>query len=244
MIQYSGKTALITGAGTGIGRATAIRFAGEGMKLILVGRRAEKLEETRALTGLSDAECILVPGDITVAGFAKTVREAAEQNFGGIDVLVNNAGKVLNKTFEETEVSDFEDIMGVNVYGPFMMTKEFLPVLRKSEVPVIVNVASAAGHIAYANQTVYGASKHAVIGMTKSLAKEVYPDGIRVHLVSPGGVNTEMITKVRPDLNSDAATMTQPEDIADMIYFLISHGDTMMIDEVQIHRATKEPFVG
>lgn len=243
MIHYQGKTALITGAGSGIGRATAIRFAKEGLRLVLVGRRAEKLAETRKLTGLSDADCILVSGDITEDGFAMKLREITEEHFGGLDVLVNNAGKVLNKTFEDTEIRDFEDILRVNVFGPFMITKAFLPVLRRSEVPVIVNVASQAGHIAYANQTVYGASKHALIGMTKSLAKEVYPDGIRVHLVSPGGVNTEMITQVRPDLNNGAA-MTQPEDIADMILFLISHGDTMMIDEVLIHRSTKEPFVG
>jgi NAD(P)-dependent dehydrogenase (short-subunit alcohol dehydrogenase family) len=121
-----------------------------------------------------------------------------------------------------------------------MLTKECLPYLRNSSFATIVNIASVTAHVGYENQSAYSASKHALLGMTRALAKEVYKEGIRVHAVSPGGVYTDMIKITRPDLTPDG--MIMPEDVADIVMFFITHRTNAVIDEIELHRATKQPF--
>ena len=239
-IDLTGKRALITGAGSGIGRAIALRLAEEGMKLALVGRNAEKLMRTAALTG-RPLDMLVLPVDLTQPRGIDDIMRILEGHFKGLDVLVNNAGMALNRPFEETSEEDYDRIMNLNARVPFVLCRRTLKLLRQSECPTIINIGSVVAHDGYARQAAYAASKHALLGMTKALAKEVYGEGIRVHMISPGGVYTDMIAIARPDLSPEG--MIQPEEVAELAAYLATHRGGAVIDEIRLHRAAKEPFI-
>lgn len=238
-IDLTGKRALITGAGGGIGRATAVRLAASGMDVALSGRDPEKLERTAALTG-RPGDMLMLPGNLTADGAAEALLSAVEARYGGLDVLINNAGMALSRPFEATDIEAFDRIMAINVRAPFLLCQRALPLLRRSACPTIVNIGSVVAHKGYVLQSAYAASKHALLGMTAALAREVYPEGIRVHMVSPGGVFTDMVKIARPDLSPEG--MIAPEEVAEAVAFLIEHRGNAVIDEIQLHRAGKEPF--
>ena len=165
---------------------------------------------------------------------------AVEESFGGLDILVNNAGMALSCPLEQTSHAQFDQIMALNVRAPYFLCQAALPLLRQSGYATILNIASVVGHKGYPLQSAYAASKHALIGMSKSLANEVYEEGIRVHLIAPGAVFTDMVRISRPDLSDEG--MILAEDIADAAEFLVTHRTNAVIDEIQIHRAGKAPF--
>ena len=237
MENWNGKVALITGASGGIGSAIAKKFAGLGLKLVLCGRSEEKL---RQVADACDTEVLVFCGDITDDRFPAECLAAACQRFGGVDILVNNAGMALSCPLEQTRQEQFDAIMNLNVRAPYFLCQEALPLLRKSEFPMILNIASVVAHKGYPLQSAYAASKHALVGFTKSLANEVYEEGIRVHLISPGAVFTDMVRISRPDLSDEG--MILAEDIAEVAAFFISHRTNAVIDEIQVHRAGKAPF--
>ena len=238
--NMTNKRALITGAGGGIGRAIALRLAESGMKLALAGRDAGKLMRTAALTG-RPLDMLVLPADLTTQKGIDDVMHILEGHFKGLDVLVNNAGMALNRPFEETSLEEYDRIMAINARVPFILCQRCLPLLRKSACPTIINIGSVVSHKGYARQSAYAASKHALLGMSKALAKEVAPEGIRVHVISPGGVFTDMVRVARPDLTEEG--MIVPEEIAELAAFLIEHRHCGVIDEIQIHRTGKEPFL-
>ena len=238
-IDLTGKLALITGAGSGIGRATAIRLAEAGMKLALAGRDAAKLMKTAALTG-RPLDMLCLPADLTTPRGRADVLRILTGHFKKLDLLVNNAGMALSCPFEETTEEQYDRIMDINARVPFLLCQQALPLLRKSDCPTIVNIGSVVAHDGYPLQAAYAASKHALLGMTKSLANEVYTEGIRVHMVSPGGVYTDMIKVARPDLTGE--DMIQPEEVAEQIWHLMAHRGNAVIDEIRLHRPGKAPF--
>ena len=209
------------------------------MKLALVGRGADKLMRTAGLTG-RPLEMLVLPADITKPRDLDDIMHILEGHFKGLDVLVNNAGMALNCPFEQTREADFDAIMALNVKAPFQLCQRTLPLLRRSDCPTIINIGSVTAHEGYVNQAAYAASKHALLGFTKSLAREVSGEGIRVHMISPGGVYTDMIAVARPDLTGEG--MIQPEEVAELDADLVSHGGGAVIDEIRLHRKAKEPF--
>lgn len=233
-----GCVALITGAGGGIGRAIAQRFAQDGVRLVLVGRTEAKLLETKSL--IPDADVHIIVGDLTNPGFPKACIEAAAAHFGQLDILVNNAGLAQSQPFDEISVDEYDRIMNTNVKAPFLLTQAALPHLRNSSFATVINIASVTAHKGYPLQSVYSASKHALIGMSKSLANEVYKENIRVHVISPGGVFTDMVRISRPDLSEEG--MILPEDVAEIAAFFLENRTNAVIDEIQLHRVGKEPF--
>ena len=209
------RIALITGASGGIGSAIARRFAAEGFRLALCGRNTEKLESVRA--GLPQGtETLLLPGD------------------------VNGAGMAQSDAFEDITPARFDEIMTLNCRTPFFLCQKALPLLRQSQAASILNIASVTAHKGYVRQAAYAASKHAMAGFTKTLAAEVYEQGIRVHLISPGGVFTDMAKVSRPDLTGEE--MITAEDIAEIAAFLVLRRTNAVIDEIEVHRANKAPF--
>ena len=238
------KTALITGAGGGIGRALALRLAESGMNLALCGRTKAKLQETllqaRDAAG-AEPDILVLPVNLDGSAAVTEVMRAVRDHFSGLDVLINNAGAALNCPFEEITEADWDRIMGINARIPFLMCQQALPLLRTSEMPTIINIGSVVAHNGYACQAAYTASKHALIGFTRALAKEVYSEGIRVHMISPGSVYTDMIRVARPDLTPDG--MITPEEIAELAAYLLEHRGNGIIDEIQLHRTGKEPFL-
>jgi NAD(P)-dependent dehydrogenase (short-subunit alcohol dehydrogenase family) len=238
MKTLSGKIALITGAGGGIGRALAIALAEQGVNLALCGRDEAKLMESARLAGVCGVETIVLPGDLTDPASPKESVRRAVARFGRLDILINNAGEVLSKPFEEVSVEEYDRVMAVNTRGPYLMCQAALPHLRATK-GAILNIGSVVSHKGYPLQTAYSASKHALLGFSKALAGEVHKDGVRVHMLSPGGVLTDMVKKARPDLNPEALIL--PEEVAETALFLLTRR-TGLIDEIELHRSGKEPF--
>lgn len=236
-----GKTALITGASGGIGSCIARRFAQDGISLALLGRSKEKLAATAASVREYGVETLLLPGDLLDDAYLEDCFAAVKERFGGLDILVNNAGMALSRSFEETTMAEFDRIMALNARVPYLACHLALPLLRCSECASILNIASVVAHKGYPLQSAYAASKHALAGFTKSLASEVYREDIRVHLISPGGVFTDMVRIARPDLTGE--DMILPEDIAEIAAFFIEHRTNAVIDEICVHRSGKEPFL-
>ncbi len=236
-----GKIALITGASGGVGSCIARRFAQDGISLALLGRSKEKLAATAASVREYGVETLLLPGDLLDDAYLEDCFAAVKERFGGLDILVNNAGIALSRSFEETTMAEFDRIMALNARVPYLACHLALPLLRCSECASILNIASVVAHKGYPLQSAYAASKHALAGFTKSLASEVYREDIRVHLISPGGVFTDMVRIARPDLTGE--DMILPEDIAEIAAFFIEHRTNAVIDEICVHRSGKEPFL-
>lgn len=236
-----GKTAIITGAAGGIGECLCKKLAEYEMNLVLTGRSREKLHalaETLRATGTQVYECV---GDLSELEYVDNVLKSARKTCGGVDVIVNNAGISHNCPVEEMTPELFDDIMRVNVRAPYFMCQRALPELRRSDCATIINICSVVAHKGYPRQSVYAASKHALLGLSKSLANEVYREGIRVHVISPGSVYTGMIAMVRPDLQPEG--MILPEDIANIVgFYLENRRSNAVIDEIEVHRVNKEPF--
>ncbi|HUX21763.1 MAG TPA: SDR family oxidoreductase [Spirochaetia bacterium] len=238
--SLKGVCVLITGASRGIGKAIALELAKHGARLSLVARDAEALEGVGRSAAEAGSEAIGIPADLTHPGGIDAVVTQTVDHFGGIDVLINNAGAALAKPFAETSESDWQLLMGLNAQVPYFLIQRALPYLRVSSVRTIINVSSVVGRTGYPGQSAYGASKHALIGLSKALARELHPDGIRVHVIAPGSTDTEMITAVRPDLEPEK--LISPEEIAETVAFLLTHRGNGMIDEINIRRATGTPW--
>ena len=239
--NLAGKIAVLTGGGGGIGRALAVKLAQCGMRIVLVGgNNPEKLNATASAVK-PYGSCIILPGDLTNPDFIKQTTAKITADFPQVDVLINNAGVAQSTPFEEITIEEFDKIMAINTKAPFMMIQSMLPLLKKSAAATIINIASVVAHSGYPLQSIYTASKHALLGMTKSLAAEYYQENIRVHAISPGGVYTDMVKVSRPDLTPDG--MILPEEVADIIHFLLANRNNAVIDEIILHRVNKQPFL-
>ncbi len=232
--------ALVTGASRGIGKAIALELASLGYDIALVGRELETLEaaardlETRALESGFEICTACIPAELEDPDAPASLVSRAVSCLGGIDVLVNCAGLSLTGSFAEVSVAEWDRLFAVNARAPFFICKEALPYLKKSARPTVINIASVVGFKGYENQSVYASSKHALTGFTKVFAKEVQPFGIRVHLISPGGVATEMVRSMRPDIKADE--LIQPEEIGEIVRFLVTRKGQGTIDQFYIRR--------
>ena len=238
--SIKGLNVLLTGASRGIGRAVAFALAAEGARLSLVARNAEALEEVGRQAAEYGAEAIGIPVDLSLPEALDTVVAQTVEHLGGIDVLINNAGVALSKPFAETTPEEWSLLMDLNARVPYFLSQKALPYLLQSSVRTIINIASVVGRKGYKDQSAYGASKHALYGMSKAMASELQPDGVRVHIVAPGSTATEMITSVRPDIEADQ--LISPEEVAEIILFLLRHRGNGMIDEINIRRTTGTPW--
>lgn len=240
--SIAGRRALVTGAGSGIGRAIAVRLAELGCRTVLVGRTQATLERTAELCrqAAPGAEALCLAADLTDEAQVRDRVIGELVRTGGLDVLVNNAGIVQSGPIADVSTQEFDRVMATNVRGPFLLMRDALPMLVASGHGEVVNICSAVAHEGYPDQGVYAASKHALLGLSKSYARENYQAGVRVHVVSPGGVLTEMIGNVRPDLVG--TPMIVPDDVADAVEFLLCHRSDAVCDEIRLHRSGKAPF--
>lgn len=235
------KVIIITGAGGGIGRAAAEKLAKDQANIVLLGgNNLQNLETTKNMV-TQYTDCLMIPGDLTQNFVVENGIEQIIRTYGGIDVLINNAGTALNCSFEDVTENQFDKIMNINIKTPFFLTQKTIPYLKKSDSATIINISSVVGHSGYPFQSAYVASKHAMLGFTKSLANEYYKQNIRVHAICPGGVFTDMVKVARPDLSDEG--MITPEEIAEIIYFFLSNRGNAVVDEIVVHRVNKEPFL-
>lgn len=240
MQQLTEQVALVTGAGRGIGRSIALALAGEGARLALVARTEAQLHAVQAEIEAQGGQALSLPADVSDEAAVKTLVRAAVQKFGRLDIVVNNAAIGVFGPLAETRADDWDRVMAVNVRGPFLLCREAIPYLKQQPRSFIINMNSVVGVKGYVNQALYGASKHALLGLTKVLAKEVQADGIRVHAICPGGVDTEFIGDARPDL--DRSLLMQADEIADAVLFLVTRRGNAVIDEIHLHRAASTPW--
>jgi len=233
-------TAIVTGASRGIGRAIAIRLAREGYDLLIVSRSRTALEETRERVVEAGGDCVIAAEDLVSTESPARIRALIEAEYGRLDLLVNNAGMVKAGPLGSYSAADWEAVMNLNARAPFLLMQETLPLLEEAEEGIIINIGSVVSKKGYANQSLYAASKHALLGITKCAARELQSKGIRVHAVLPGGVDTEMVASVRPDI--DRSRLIAPEEIAETVHFLVSMGGNAAVDEISVRRATKTPW--
>ena len=225
---------LVTGASRGIGKTIALELAGLGYDLAITGRDEASLEQTASELKALGVRCECITADLGDDSSYEMLVEKCVAAYGGLDLLVNCAGLSHSGPFEEATPELWDRIFAVNAKAPFFISKAALPYLKQSEKPIVINIASVVGFKGYAKQSVYASSKHALTGFTKVFAKEVQPFGIRVHLISPGGVATEMVKQMRPDINADE--LIQTEEIAEIVRFLVTRKGKGTIDDFYIRR--------
>lgn len=234
------KVAVVTGASRGIGRAVARTLAGQGYALALVARSEGGLAAAAAEIEADGGRALVAPGDVSCEADVRRAVGAAMAAFGRVDVLINCAGIGVFKPLAETTTEEWDRVMAVNVRGAFMMSREVLPLMAAQKRGCIVNVSSVVGIKGYLNQGAYTASKHALMGLTKVLAGEAAPLGIRVHAICPGGVDTDLVGQARPDLKRDDLIL--PQEIADLVAFLVGQSGRAMVDQINVRRATSAPW--
>ena len=226
--RLAGKTAIITGGAHGIGRATAHRFSRKGAAVMLADVEAEAGHEVVSSIEDEGGTAAFTETDVTNLDQAQTLAETTVEQFGGIDVLVNNAGITRDATLKKMSEEAFDQVVDVNLKGVFNCTKAALPHLTESNAGRILNAASIVGRYGNFGQTNYVATKSGVIGMTKTWARELGRDGVTVNAVAPGFVNTAMMETVPEKVIDDLTDQTplgrlgDPEDIADAYCFLAS----------------------
>jgi len=236
----AGKVAIVTGASRGIGRAISIALAEQAATVVLAARSIEKLNQTAEQVSAAGGKPEIVVTDLIEEESIKNLVRVTAEKFNRLDILVNNAGVTHSAALQETSTQDWDRCFAVNSRAPFILCREALPLLKKADPAYIINIASVVGVKGYPLQSAYTASKHAIRGMTISLAEELNRSNVRVHLICPGGVDTELLQKVRPDLKKQDLML--PEEIAELVLYLVTHSGNAYIDELHIRRATSVPW--
>ncbi|WP_428817285.1 3-oxoacyl-[acyl-carrier-protein] reductase [Clostridium butyricum] len=237
--MLKGKCALVTGASRGIGKAIALKLASLGANLVLNYRSSEQeaLEVEKQVKDMG-VDAISVKGDISKLEDVETLVSTAKEKFGAIDIMVNNAGITKDTLILRMKEEDFDTVIDVNLKGVFNCLKTITPVMVRQKYGKIINLSSVVGISGNAGQVNYSASKAGVIGMTKSLAKEVGSRGINVNAVAPGFIETDM-TDVLGDKYKDEIKkniplkkLGKPEDVANVVAFLASENSEYITGQV------------
>jgi NAD(P)-dependent dehydrogenase (short-subunit alcohol dehydrogenase family) len=240
-VELDGKVAVVTGSGSGIGRAIALRLAGEGARVVIADVAEDIGNESAKIIQASGGKAIFSRCDVTSSKDAESTVGAAVKEFGGLDILVNNAGIEKAGTVVELPEADWDRVMGVNLKGVYLMSRHAVPHLAKRK-GVIVNTASVAGFTSYRRCTAYCASKGGVVALTRAMSLDHSPDGIRVNCVCPGAIDTPLHKKYVAALDSSArddyvrrqvadhpiGRIGRPEEIAEAVLFLASEKSSFM----------------
>ena len=233
MESLQGKNALITGAGKGIGRALAIALAQEGVNVGLVARTAADLELVADELKAYDVKTVVATADVADIGAVNTAVAKVKAGLGHIDILINNAGISSFGSFMELEPERWEQIVKVNLFGPYYVTRAVLPDMLERKTGDIVNISSTAGKSGNAVTSAYSASKFALIGMSESLMQEVRKQNIRVTTLTPSTIATDMAKDLKlTDGNPDR--VMQAEDFAEMIVLQLKLNRRVFVKEASI----------
>ncbi|WP_445635859.1 Short-chain alcohol dehydrogenase [Nostoc sp. DSM 114161] len=228
------RRALITGASSGIGKATALAFAKAGIDVALVSRSLEKLEAVREALEHSGVEAKAYALDLGQISQVREKIQAIAQNFGDIDILVNNAGIGYTGSLSETPLSDWQQVIDLNLTSVFECITGILPSMRDRGRGTIINIASIAAKQAFPYWGAYNVSKAGLLSLSQTLAQEERDRGIRVTAICPGAVNTEIWDTQTVKVDLDRSKMLNPETIAELILHTVLLPQQAVIDELTI----------
>jgi len=237
--MLKGKCAIITGASRGLGKAIALKLASLGASIVLNYRSSEKeaLEVENEIKEMG-VEVISVKGDISKLQEVENLVSVAKERFGNVDIMVNNAGITKDTLILRMKEEDFDSVIDVNLKGVFNCLKSITPIMIKQKCGKIINISSVVGLTGNAGQVNYAASKAGVIGMTKSLAREVGSRGITVNAVAPGFIETDMTHELNDKVKEEAKKniplkrFGNPEDVANVVAFLASEDSNYVTGQV------------
>ncbi len=227
-------TAIVTGAGSGIGQAIALRLAADGYNVLVNDFRIEAAEATADMIG---SNAVAIGGDVAAEADVKAMVAAAEAAFGPVTHLVNCAGHVHQGRFTDLTVDDFDRMIAVHLRGTFLCTQAVLKGMLSRKAGVIVNIASQLGQIGGVELVHYSAAKAGIIGMTKALAREVSAQGVRVNAVAPGPINTPLVRSLSEDWQRAKAAelplgrFGEPQEVADTVAFLCSPQASLFVGQ-------------
>ncbi len=239
MAGLEGQVGIITGGGTGIGRAVALSLAGAGAKVVVCGRRSDPLDHTLAEIRGAGGEAQAIQADISRAVDAQRVVERTSSHFGKVDLLINNAGIPGGGRIHEHDIEAWDRVMAVNLRGPFLMTREALPSMRQQRRGHIVNISSESGLEYYPGNGAYGVSKHALNALSEYIQRENQEHGIRVDTLCPGMVVTEM-TEHSSGLSHEKCLY--PEDVADLVLWLVTRRPNIKIGRPVLIQTMLNPW--
>ena len=237
MTPERSRVALVTGAGSGIGRAIAEKLAKDGEQVVVNDLKPETTDEVVARIGESGGRAAAAPGDVSDAEAVEQIMAAVREAYGSPEILVNNAGFLQQKRFVDLAVEDFDRMIAVHLRGTFLCTRAVLPEMLSRGSGIVVNVASQLGQIGGIELCHYSAAKAGIIGLTKSLAREVSAQGVRVNAVAPGPINTELILGLSEEWQRAKAAelplgrFGEPEEVAKTVAFLVSDGATLYVGQ-------------
>lgn len=239
-----GQTALITGASRGIGRSIALAFASEGARVAVCARSLQETSNVCCEIEAAGSEAAAFQVDLRSEESIKEMVADVNSRFGPIDILVNNAAVIVLSPLTDTSTEEWDNAMSTNVRGVFMTCREVVPQMMERRNGRIINVGSMAGHRGYKEQGAYCASKHALAGLSKVLAIETQAYGIRVHVLSPGGVLTGLSRDLRASRGEpeDSAEWMTPEEVAKAALYLCSQDRAAFTDELVLRRYASEPW--
>ena len=233
--QKSGRVAVITGASSGIGEATARALVASGHRVALLARRAQRIQAIAADLG---DNAIAIEADVTARDSIVAAAERVQQEFGGADILINNAGVMLTAPFTSDQREEHRRMVETNLLGAMTVTEVFLDQLRANGGGDLVNISSVAGRVAPAGFAAYSATKWGINGWSEALRVELQPD-IRVIVIEPGAIATELSDHITHDESKRAAreylgVALPPSDIADIVAFAVSRPRRMTLNEILV----------
>jgi NAD(P)-dependent dehydrogenase (short-subunit alcohol dehydrogenase family) len=240
--RLDGKVAIVTGGSRGIGRAISVALAGEGAVVVIAARSADALAEAADFIRRAGGRAEPIVTELADEHSIRNLVQLTQDRFGRLDILVNNAGITHSARLEETQTQDLDRCWAINARAPYILCRESLPLLRRAEAGYIINISSVVGVKGYPLQSAYTASKHALRGMSISLAEELRGTKIRVHVICPGAADTGMVGDVRPDIKKDE--LIGPDEIAELVLYLVTHRGNAVVDELHIRRAAAPPWFG
>jgi len=231
MQDLTGKVAVITGASSGIGEATARLLVAEGVRVVLVARRRERID---ALVAELGEAAIALTADVGDAAAVASVFAEVEQRFGGLDLLFNNAGLGVNARFEDSDPADWKQMIDVNLYGVLYCTQAAIPLMRGRSGAMISSVSSVGGRYGTESWSVYSATKFAVVGFHDALRKELGGEGIRVSVIEPGAVWTEFGQNVSDAMRErrESLDALTSEDVAQALVYAFAQPPRVLVEEI------------